>query len=209
MLEPHERIAEVLFGLIMVLTFTGSISVVEAGREDIRTMLIAALGCNIAWGVIDGVLYVLGALAERGRELATYRALRETADPARAQALIAGALPSALAAVVEPAEFQAIHERLRAAEEPPSRVRLTTSDVLGAFAVFLIVFLTTFPVAVPFLLMTSATAALRVSNAIAVIMLFIAGYAFGRLVGMRAWVIGGVMVLLGVVLVALTIRLGG
>ncbi len=56
LLEPSERIAEVLFGLIMVLTFTGSLSVAEAGRDDVRTMLIGALGCNIAWGVIDGVL---------------------------------------------------------------------------------------------------------------------------------------------------------
>jgi hypothetical protein len=32
----------------MVLTFTGSLSVAEAGREDVRTMLIGALGCNIA-----------------------------------------------------------------------------------------------------------------------------------------------------------------
>jgi hypothetical protein len=47
-LEPIERVSEVLFGLIMVLTFTGSISVAEAGREDIRTMLEGELGCNIA-----------------------------------------------------------------------------------------------------------------------------------------------------------------
>ena len=51
-LTPNERISEVLFGLIMVLTFTGSLSVAEAGREDIRTMLIGALGCNLAWGLI-------------------------------------------------------------------------------------------------------------------------------------------------------------
>jgi len=51
-LEPNERISEVLFGLIMVLTFTGALSVAEAGREDIRVMLIGALGCNLAWGII-------------------------------------------------------------------------------------------------------------------------------------------------------------
>jgi hypothetical protein len=45
-LEPAERIAEVLFGLIMVLTFTGSLSIAEAGRDDIRAMLIGALGCR-------------------------------------------------------------------------------------------------------------------------------------------------------------------
>src|SRR3954464_15968888 len=84
-LTPDERIAEVLFGLIMVLTFTGSLSVAEAGREDVRTMLIGALGCNIAWGVIDGVLYLMGALAENGRDLATYRAVREGSGPQRGQ----------------------------------------------------------------------------------------------------------------------------
>jgi hypothetical protein len=87
-LEPSERIAEVLFGLIMVLTFTGSLSIAEVGRDDVRTMLIGALGCNFAWGVIDGVLYLMGALAERGRNLKTFQAVRVAADPAQAHALV-------------------------------------------------------------------------------------------------------------------------
>ena len=49
-LEPMDRLSEILFGLIMVLTFTGSLSVAEVGREDVRLMLIGALGCNLAWG---------------------------------------------------------------------------------------------------------------------------------------------------------------
>ncbi len=99
LLEPSERIAEVLFGLIMVLTFTGSLSVAEAGRAEIRTMLIAALGCNLAWGIIDGVLYLMGALAERGSALQTYRALR-SADPADGQQLLASALPPLVSGVL-------------------------------------------------------------------------------------------------------------
>src|SRR6516162_297168 len=84
-LDPHERIAEVLFGLIMVLTFTGSLSVAEAGRESVRTMLIGALGCNLAWGIIDGVLYLMGSLADKGSKLATLQALRKTSDPVKGQ----------------------------------------------------------------------------------------------------------------------------
>ena len=57
-LDPIDRVSEVLFGLIMVLTFTGSLSVAEAGRDDVRTMLIGAVGCNVAWGVTRG-LWVL------------------------------------------------------------------------------------------------------------------------------------------------------
>lgn len=44
-LDPVDRISELLFGLFMVLTFTGTLSVASAGREDLRTMLVAAIGC--------------------------------------------------------------------------------------------------------------------------------------------------------------------
>ncbi len=47
-LEPIERISEGLFGLIMVLTFTGSLSIATAGRDDVRAMQLGALGCNLA-----------------------------------------------------------------------------------------------------------------------------------------------------------------
>src|SRR5215472_11162272 len=80
-LDPIDRVSEVLFGLIMVLTFTGSLSVAEAGRESIRTMLIGALGCNLAWGIIDGVFYLMGCLAERGRHLRVWRAFKKAPKP--------------------------------------------------------------------------------------------------------------------------------
>ena len=62
-LEPMERISEVLFGLIMVLTYTCSFSVAGAGREEVRTMLVGALGCNLAWGMIDAVFYLMGSFS--------------------------------------------------------------------------------------------------------------------------------------------------
>src|SRR5688572_610447 len=208
-LEPHERISEVLFGLIMVLTFTGSLSIAEAGREDVRTMLIGALGCSLAWGIIDGVLYLMGSLADKGRSLITYRAVRKATDPQKAQRLIADALPSVLAPVVQPAELEAMHQRLQKLPEPPERARLGGSDWWGALGVFLLVFLSTFPVTVPFIFMQNAMTAMRASNTIAIVMLFFTGVAYGRCVGRSPWVFGISMVVLGGVLVALTIALGG
>ena len=111
-LDPIDRVSEVLFGLIMVLTFTGSLSVYEAGREDVRTMLVGALGCNLAWGLIDAVFYLMGCLAEKGRDLSTFRAVREATDPERAQRLIADALPM-VGSVLEPAELEAMRLRLK------------------------------------------------------------------------------------------------
>ena len=208
-LEPIDRVSEVLFGLIMVLTFTGSLSVAESGREDVRTMLIGALGCNIAWGIIDAALYLMGSLAERGRSLMTYQSVRGASDPQQAQRLIAGALPPLLASIIQPPELATIHERLRQLPEPPPRARLHKDDWLGALGVFLLVFLSTFPVVIPFIVMNNGVRALRVSNAIAIVMLFLTGYAYGRMTGWHPWLVGISMVVLGSALVALTMALGG
>jgi hypothetical protein len=208
-LDPNERISEVLFGLIMVLTFTGSLSVAEAGRDDIRTMLIGALGCNLAWGLIDGVLYLMGSLAEKGRNLSTFRAVRKASDPKKAQRLIADSLPPAVASVVQPAELEAFQQRLLQLPEPPDKASLNASDWRGGFGVFLLVFLSTFPVTIPFMFMDEAQPALRISNVIAMVMLFTLGVAYGKLVGRTAWMVGIGMVILGAVLVALTMALGG
>ena len=208
-LEPHERIAEVLFGLIMVLTFTGSLSVAEAGRDDVRAMLIGALGCNLAWGIIDAVLYLMGSLAEKGRGLMIFRAVRQATDPQKAQRLIADALPAVVASVLQPAELETMHQRLKQLPEPPGHARLRKDDWLGALGVFLLVFVSTFPVVIPFIFMHNAGRALRLSNLIAIMLMFILGYSFGRCAGRNPWVMGISMVVLGAVLVGLTMALGG
>jgi hypothetical protein len=208
-LEPNERISEVLFGLIMVLSFTGSLSVAEAGREDVRTMLLGALGCNLAWGIIDGVLYLMGSLAEKGRNLMTLRAVRRADDSRKAQEVVAAALPPVLVSVLQPAELESMAQRLRELPEPPDKARLDKKDWVGAIGVFCLVFLSTLPVAVPFLFIERVGPAMRVSNAIAMGMLFIAGVAYGRCVGRSAWLFGFAMVALGGILVGLTIALGG
>jgi VIT1/CCC1 family predicted Fe2+/Mn2+ transporter len=208
-LEPHERIAEVLFGLIMVLTFTGSLSVAQSGRAEVRTMLIGALGCNIAWGIIDGVFYLMGCLADKSQSLFAYHSLRKTADAKKAQEIISGAMPPVLASVLTPEEFQGIHQRLNQLPEPPGRVHLRSDDWLGALGVFLLVFLCTFPVVIPFIFMQSLMAAMRTSNGIAIVMLFLAGYVFGRITGRNRVAMGVGMVIVGAVLVAITIALGG
>ena len=163
----------------MVLTFTGSLSVAEAGRDDVRTMLIGALGCNIAWGIIDAMLYLMGCLAEKGRGLITLQAVRKAADPQEAQRRIADALPPVVASILEPAELETMRRRLMQLPEPPARARLSKDEWLGSLGVFVIVFLSTFPVAMPFIFMQDVGPALRVSNAIAIVMLFVLGYAFG------------------------------
>jgi len=209
-LDPSERMAEALFGLIMVLTFTCTISAAQAGREEIRTMLFGALGCNLIWGVIDAVLYLMGCLAERGQGIATLRQDRSAATAQEGQRIIAGALPPVIASVLPAEDLERVRQQLTRLPEPPPRPRLSGREWKGAAGVFLWVLLITFPVSAPFLFVQhDVSLALRISNAIAVLLLFLLGHEFGRHAGLRPWRTGLVMVLLGSVLVAATIALGG
>jgi VIT1/CCC1 family predicted Fe2+/Mn2+ transporter len=114
-----------------------------------------------------------------------------------------------IASALRPPELEAVHQRLRELPEPHGPARLDGSDWRGAAGVFLLVFLSTFPVAVPFIFMQNAMQAIRASNAVAIALLFVAGAGYGRVVGRSPWAVGISMVALGSVLVALTIALGG
>ncbi len=208
-LDPMSRVSEVLFGLIMVLTFTGSLSVATAGRAEVREMLVGALGCNLAWGVIDALLYLMGILAERGEGLLALRGLRRAATPDEGRRIVAESLPPLVASVLEPAQLEAMRERLAQLPEPRGPAGLEKDDWRGALGVFLLVFLSTLPVAIPFLLVRDAHLALRLSNGVAIALLFVCGVATGRLTGYHPWWTGVAMVVLGSVLVAMTMALGG
>ena len=67
LLDPVDRISEILFGLIMAVTIVGSMSIATAGRVEVRTVMLAALGCNLAWGLVDAVMYVVRTTTERTR----------------------------------------------------------------------------------------------------------------------------------------------
>jgi len=208
-LEPVERFSEVLFGLIMVLTFTCSIAVAESGREEVHTMLIAAVGCNFAWGIIDGFMYLLACFVEKGRSILALKSVRQSTDSETAQHIIAEAMPPLLASVMSSAAFGEVTTALKRLPAPRTHPSLAKEDWIGGAAVFLAVFLSTFPVVIPFLFIPNAVLALRISNAVAVAMLFGTGYGFGRYAGYRPWRMGLWMAVVGAALVALTIFLGG
>ena len=178
-LDPMERISETLFGLIMALTFICSLGVASAGSITIQTMLIGALGCNLAWGIVDGGLYLLARINDQGRNILTLRAIRQAPDPEAARRVIADALPPELASILPPEELESMRQKLRQLPEPSERPRLTKRDWTGALGLCLLSFLSTFPVVIPFIFLSDAKSALRVSYAVAIVMLFCCGYAFG------------------------------
>ena len=124
--------------------------------------------------------------------------MRRATDPRRAQRLIADVV--AAGGRLRPAaggarsDAPAVAATARAARAcVPSEGRLA-----GALWVFLWVVLAMFPLAIPFIFMHHAAAALHVSNAIAIVMLFGLGYAYGRCTLRNPWAKGIAMVILGI-----------
>jgi len=208
-LDPVSRVSEILFGLIMALTFTCTLSVAESGREEIRTLLAAAISCNIAWGLVDAVMFLINALAMRGRDLVIIGDVRAAGSAERGRGIIRDAASPVLTSLLSDADVERIRHGILQVRDLPPAPRLTRDDWSGALAVFLLVVLSTFPVVVPFLVFRAVPLAMRVSNAIAVVLLFAGGLVLARHAGLRPWRTAFSMVGIGVTLVAITIVLGG
>jgi len=211
-LAPADTLAELIFGLIMVLTFT--IGARIFGRDepmDGRELLIAAIGCNLAWGIIDGFLYLLGRVFERRRLASAMASLRRAVDEPAAIAIIRAELDSVLAGLGDPQERDRFYATIAAAarKRPAEDVKLIVDDLRGAALVFCLVLATAVPAALPFLLLQDGHVALRVSNAVLAGLLFVVGFFWGRHVGASPLLADALIMSIGVALVLIAIPLGG
>lgn len=212
-LDPPDALAEVLFGLIMVLSFTLAAGFVAGeGAQGVHDLLVATLGCNIAWGIIDGVMYLMTSLMHRGHRLRFVAAIQSAPDEATQRRLVAAELEDALGPKITAAERDAIHRTIisMAGHANPHRLRILREDWMGALNCFLLVVLTTLPAAAPFLIVRDDPfRALRLSNLLLAAMLFVVGYQWAKHAGLRPWLSGFLFLLTSLSLVGLAIRLGG
>ena len=208
LLDPIERVSEIIFGLIMAVTIVGSLSIATAGQGETRTVMMAALGCNLAWGLVDAVMYLVRTLTERRRNVALAKEAI-AADANTAHRLIMAALPEYVAVITGQPELEAMRRKLQDLPGLGSG-RLARDDYLAAIGIFLLVVGATFPVVIPFLATSDLALAMQLSRAITLAMLFAAGLALGRYAGHAHPLLTGLlMALLGAALIAAVKALGG
>ncbi len=211
-LEPGDTLGELIFGLIMVLTFTlGARLLVPDEPTDGKELLIAAIGCNVAWGIIDGFLYVLGRVFERRRVATVMESVRLARDEPAAIAVLEAELNGELTGHGSRLERDRFYASIAAAvrRRPEAEVKLLASDLRGAVQVFCLVLVTTIPAALPFFLFEDDYIALRTSNALLVCMLFVVGFFWGQHIGARPALAGALIMSIGLLLVLIAIPLGG
>jgi hypothetical protein len=211
-LSPGERLGEILFGLIMTLTFTiGAGFWIGTEEGASAELLIATIGCNVAWGVIDGALIVLGRVFDRSRLARLGRAIAAHPREDDAVRLVADELDETLGGITSEARrielYRDIVARVKSGGEP--RPLLGRKDVFAAIAVFCSVMVANFPAVLPYFVIDDPWLALRASNALLILMLFWVGYKWAGYTTIKPWVAASSLTGLGVFLVALAIRLGG
>ena len=208
LLSPSERASEIVFGVIMTLSVTAALNVGGGLEDDPHSLLAAALGCNIAWGMVDAVMYLVNTLVGRTRERKLATDLRAAGPDDEFRALLG---ESSIEGLAERLDADAL-ARLRAwmrRNHPVVPRGIGRDDLLAALQIWALVFVSTFPLVIPFLVFDSATTALRVTQATAIAILFGLGVALGRWIGARPWVAGAAFAGLGAVITAACIALGG
>lgn len=212
-LDPASSLGEILFGLIMTLTFTLSAGIIveDEGRAGARQLLIAVIGCNLAWGIIDGALYLVGQWFDRSRQRRIAHAVRGASDERSAMALIADEFDELLDNVTSAAERETLYARIATNIRAGSSkaIPIGKADIMGAVTSFWLVVISSVPAAIPFLLFDNARFALRISNAVLLGLLFVTGYAWARHTLGKPSLVGFGFLIGGTVLVAVAIMLGG
>jgi hypothetical protein len=208
-LNPVDRIAEVLFGLIMVLTFTGAISASTDAREDVRELLWAALGCNVAWGLVDAIMYLMNVAVERGHSLTVIKKIHEANNNSEGGRILKEEIQPAIAGLMSDKELSELSMRVKNLPVPSKKNLLTGTDLWAGVQIFLLVFLCTFPVAIPFGIFDNLEVAMRASNGVALLLLFVGGFLLAGYAGFRRILTAIIYTLIGVALVVLTMALGG
>jgi len=209
-LDITDKISEITTGLLMVISITGTISVSSASNtNEVRNLLWAAIGCNAAWGLIDAISSLVNTLIERVRNISQESKIKEASSQDASREIVRDNLSPLLSELMNDDEVDLLAEKIKQLPAANVKTSLTLKDFLIAGQIFLLLFLSTFPVTLPFIFFKDVHVAMRVSNGIAILLLFAAGYSLGKYSGLRPFLTGLSFTAIGVFLSALIIILGG
>ena len=211
-LDPASRLGEILFGLIMVLTVTLTASFTVAdGRKGVRQLLLAAIGSNVAWGIIDASMYIMNAMVVRRGKIRLVKAVQRASDAKAALLLVKDRVEPELQELIGPEKAEAFSKSVLphiVGAQITERI-LTKEDFYGALASFWLVFVSCLPAAIPFFIFSEPQVALRVSNFLLIAGLFYVGQKWADYAGKSRVAVGLAMVAVGLILVGVAILLGG
>lgn len=218
LLDPIDRLAETIYSILILLTFTLAfrIFMLDPGEvvtsDYVNELLVAALLAIVAWGVIDGIVYLLTEVLTRGERHRILWHIQSADTEEEAAAAVADEFDYILEPITGEAQrailYRDVLDHLR--DSRPQPIKLKRDDFIGALACVLVAVISVLPSLVPFVLIRNDPAlAIRVSNVVSFGVLFYSGYEWGKYTGTSRIKTGLVLVAVGVLLVAIAIPFGG
>jgi hypothetical protein len=209
LLDIDDRISEILTGIILILSFTCTLGVIQTDTSSVIDMLTGGILSTVAWGLIDAVMYLFTTLIDKEHNLTLIRYVRKSKDQVKSRQAILDALPPVITGLMKPEEIERLREKILKLPEPENKYRLKSDDYISAGWIFLLVFFATIPISIPFLVIKDLQSALRISNIVAILMMFFCGWALGKYVRRSPVLTGITTSLIGIGLVAIALLLGG
>lgn len=176
-----------------------------------RIVIFAVLGCNIAWGVVDGIVYIFSNLLERGR-LSKFVSYVKSNSPEKVVTILENEIENTIFKSLNHEEKKQIStDFLKSISKvTPQKTHITKDDMFGSLAIFVLVFTSGFIAVVPFFFLpNNVYLALKLSNIISIILLFNVGYQWAKYPDRNKIKTGVAMVLIGFFIAAVTTLLGG
>lgn len=214
-LSEGDWLVEMKCAIIMVLAMLGYLRLALVGPDDLefqKKMILIPLGAITAWGVIDGIMYVLLNLVQRGRQARLLSTIKSNKDQKTTRILIEDNLSSSVIDALSKEEREKIYDEIiksanNIVVKKPQWV--TKKDLLVIFFTFVVVFSTGSVLVIPFLVLNDPVLSIRVADLVGIIMLFFIGYWWGKVASRNKIRSAIGITLLGVGIVVITILLGG
>lgn len=208
LLTPAEIAGEMLFSSIMTFSILSAQRVAQGGNVDVAALVGTVASCNVAWGLVDAGMRLFNARVEKVRQQHQQHAWLQAPDLGALRAALRVDPASADLAEMDDAALAAFRQRLQSSRNEHV-LRLSWRDWAAAALVWLCVLLPTVPLLLPFWLQPDAARAMRISQVVAVGMMFVLGVRVSRWLGARPAVGGLLLAGFGVAITVLCIKLGG
>ena len=217
LLDPIDTLSEVIFSVLILLTFTLAFRIFmldgqHVTQDYVNDLVWAALGATIAWGVIDGIMYALFEVLGRSERRRLLWHIQAAHTPDEAVAAIGDEFDYMLEPITGEEQRQTLYQDIldHLQDSEPRAVGLKREDLTGGLASVLVAVLAVTPSFVPFFIFYNDYAlAIRLSNVVSFVVLFAAGYEWGRYTGVKPWKTGLLVMAVGALLVGIAIPLGG
>lgn len=220
LIDPIDQLSETIFSIMILLTFMLAYWILRVpgaphqplAQENVNELLITALIAVVAWGLIDGIMYALLSVFGRGESQRLLKDIQAARSEPEAVELIAADMDYLLEPITREEERSVIYRTIliHLQKSEPRHIGLKMEDISGILGHVLVAVIAVLPSLLPFLILRhDYELALRASILISFVVLFIAGFRWGKYTGANPWKTGLVLLSVAFALVLVATLLGG